>query len=157
MKKALVLIIVGCVTLVGWASPEVGDFVMYTFKRTLPNGTVLNGNYRNEIITVTDTEVISKVTITSPEIGTIEQTELFLRESIMSKTQIAHILTHCEARGGIPSQIVVEGGSFTTCQFSVDNGIIWIGMVPFGYVKGALFGDDGSFKFEVSNYRFGNR
>lgn len=69
--------------------------------------------------------------------GQTQSDEMELNKSdLLDRAQVQGLLANCASNGGVLAQTTVPAGTFTTCQFSTNNGgSIWIADAPFGFVK----------------------
>lgn len=124
------------------ATPAVGDYSK--FKLTVSNGqqTVV-GSYEAAIIGEDEFSFKLSTTTAFPGQPAQHAEQSVTPDQLIADSDIMAILTDCSQYGGKLEHIEVPAGKYYTCALPTENGMLWLGKVPFGLVKQTDKTDEG--------------
>ena len=143
MKKNLLIAFVLIFGSLAFAETTVGTYVIQIQDQTRPDGTTLHREIKSSVLSLSaDGTMLSmrNELQDSGEIHDVVDIPIGSEDGeIMMAEDGAVVLANCVDQGGTLETITVPAGTFDTCKFILDDakskGAIWVGAVPFGWVK----------------------
>ena len=141
--KAILLIGAVLFSVSGQAQMAVGTWASYNLSMTFEGGTPFNGTEKVTALEVSGTKTLIE-SVQVYDGNTSVENEWQEDEELMTAEEGQMAIDNCtdsEIRGVVES-VTVAAGTFTACKIgSEEDGIAWIGAVPYGWIKMAAHGE----------------